>query len=114
MTKTSRIMLIAFVLLSTGLTALADRGIGKKSKTSKVTLNISTPSTLKNSLSINFNSGLRYTGSMFSYQKYSLSKTSLITYQKGNVTYIIPYKHKVITPDLKPGYSGVKFVIKPR
>lgn len=113
MTKTTRIMLVALVSFGTAYNAMADRGVGKKSKTTKITLNISTPSTLRNSLSIK--NGLRYTGSMISnMQPAGMMKTSLVTYQKGNTTYIIPYKQKIIMPEIKQGYTGMKLIIKPR
>jgi hypothetical protein len=37
---------------------------------------------------------------------------SLITYQKGNTTYIIPYKSKITVPDIQPGYTGMKIIIR--
>lgn len=107
-------MLIALVSVGTAFNAMADRGVGKKSKTTKVTLNISTPSTLKNSLSLNLKNGLRYTGSMVQNQQNGMAKTSLVTYQKGNITYIIPYKQKIVMPEIKQGYTGMKLIIKPR
>jgi hypothetical protein len=113
MIKLSKLILAA-VLLGTTLSALADRGIGKKSK-SKITLNISTPTILRNSVSLNLRTGLRYTGSyMFNQQTTSNSmlNNSLVTYQKGNTVYIIPYKQKVIMPEVKPGYTGMKLVLR--
>ncbi len=115
MIKISKLILIVAVLFGTTLSALADRGIGRKSTKSKITLNISTPSTLRNSLSLNLKTGLRYTGSVFVNQKAfgnSIVSNSLITYQKGNTVYIIPYKQKVIMPEVKPGYTGMKLVIR--
>lgn len=118
MIKTTRIILIALVLFSTAISAMADRGIGKKSKTAanRVTLNISTPSTLRNSLSLNIRNGLKYTGSVLINQQNagnSMLKNSLLTYQKGNTTYIIPYKQKVLMPEIKQGYTGMKLIIRP-
>ncbi len=113
MIKTTKIMLIALVSLGTAFNAMADRGVGKKSKTTKVTLNISTPSILKNSLSLNLKNGLRYTGSMALNQPNGMSRTSVVTYQKGNTTYIIPYKQKIIMPEIKQGYTGMKLIIRP-
>lgn len=114
MIKVARILLVAVVLLSTLQSALADRGIGKKSK-SKITLNISTPTTLRNSISLNTRFGLRYSGSVMLNQQASgnsMSGNSLVTYQKGNTVYIIPYKQKVIMPEIKPGYTGMKLIIR--
>lgn len=102
------------VLFGTTQSAMADRGIGKKSK-SKVTLNISTPLTLKNSVSLNLKSGLRYTGSL-SVNRTNVSgsmiNNTLVTYQKGNTVYIIPYKQKIVMPEIKPGYTGMKLIIR--
>ena len=39
---------------------------------------------------------------------------SVLTYQKGNMTYIIPYKQKIILSDIKQGYTGMKLIIRPR
>jgi hypothetical protein len=113
MIKITRILLVAFVLCCTLQNAIADRGIGKKSK-SKITLNISTPTLLKNSVSLNTRFGLRYTGSVMLSQQTSgstMMSNSLVTYQKGNTVYIIPYKQKVLMPEIKPGYTGMKLVI---
>jgi hypothetical protein len=115
MIKLSKLILVVAVLFSATLRALADRGIGRKSTKSKVTLNISTSSTLRNSLSLNLKTGLKYTGSVFVNQKAfgnSIVSNSLITYQKGNTIYIIPYKQKVIMPEIKPGYTGMKLIIR--
>lgn len=113
MNKMSKLLLVVGIVCTT-LSALADRGIGKKSKT-KVTLNISTSATLRNSVSLNLKSGLRYTGNVFlntrTVGKSSVSST-LITYQKGNSVYFIPYKQRIIMPEIRPGYTGMKLVIK--
>ena len=114
MIKLSKILLVAVVLFCPTLSALADRGIGKKSK-SKVTLNITTPTSLRNSVSLNLKSGLRYTGSLMLNQRTvgnSLISNTLVTYQKGNTVYIIPYKQKMIIPEVKPGYTGMKLIIR--
>jgi len=96
--------------------AWADRGTGKKSKT-KVALNIVTPSSLRNSISFNLKTGLTYTGSLLASQQTigsAIMNNSLITYEKGNTIYIIPYKHQVIMPDIRPGYSGIKIMLHSR
>jgi hypothetical protein len=96
---------------------MADKGTGKKSKTAKVTLNVSTPSTLKNSLAFNFKNGLKYKGSLVLNQQRSnnlMFKNTIVTYQKGNTTYIIPYKHRVVMPEVKQGYTGLKLIIRQR
>jgi hypothetical protein len=114
MIKLSKILLVVVVLFGTTLSALADRGIGKKSK-SKVTLNISTPAILRNSVSLNLKSGLRYTGSLLVTQHTlgnSMISNTLVTYQKGNTVYIIPYKQKIVMPEVRPGYTGMKLIIR--
>lgn len=114
MIKISKTILLMAVLFGTTQSAMADRGIGKKSK-SKVTLNISTPLTLRNSVSLNLKSGLRYTGSLSVTRKNlsgSMINNTLVTYQKGNTVYIIPYKQKIVMPEIKPGYTGMKLIIR--
>ena len=116
MIKSTKVLLTALVIVCTGFSAMADRGVGKKSKTTKVTLNITTPSTLKNSLPFNLRNGLRYSGSMLMGQQSTSGAsmmTSVVTYQKGNTTYIIPYKQKIVVPEIKQGYTGMKLIIRP-
>lgn len=103
------------VLMGTTLGAMADRGFGKKTK-NRVSLNVNTSAGLRNSIPFNFKSGLKYTGSLISNQRVSgnsMINSTLITYQKGNTVYIIPYKQKVAVPEIKQGYTGVKFIIRP-
>ena len=113
--KTFTKKLLTIVLLfSVAQVAMADRGIGKKNK-NKTILNIYTPSTLRNSIAFNLKTGLRYKGSLLSTTNTvgnSILINSLITYQKGNITYIIPYKHKIIVPEIKQGYAGMKIIIR--
>jgi hypothetical protein len=116
MIKITKIMLLALVLTSTSYSAFADKGVGKKSK-NKVALNITTVGSIKNSLAFNLKSGLKYTGS-FLYKRPTTTNTgvvfnsrTVVTYQKGNTVYIIPYKQKIIMPELKQGYAGVKIII---
>ncbi|MGC4103057.1 hypothetical protein [Ferruginibacter sp.] len=116
MIKLSKLMLVSTVLFSASLSALADGGIGKKSK-SKVALNITTSTTLRNSVTLNLKSGLRYTGSSMVNQQTtgnSIFTNTLVSYQKGNTVYIIPYKQKVVMPEIKPGYTGMKLIIRPQ
>jgi hypothetical protein len=116
MLKAAKKILIVSVLISTTLGALADRGNGKRVK-NKVMLNIPSSNTsLKNFLAFNLKNGLRYTGSLISSQSftrnYTNNNTTLLTYQKGNTVYIIPYKQKVVTPEISRGYTGMKLIIK--
>ncbi len=111
----TKMLLVIPVLTGIAFSALADRGIGRKSKT-KVELNISTASGLRNSISLNLRSGLKYTGSLLTKQEFSGSSilnSTLITYQKGNTVYIIPSKQVIAVPDMKQGYAGMKLIINP-
>jgi hypothetical protein len=102
------------VLMGTTLGAMADRGFGKKTK-SKVSLNLNTSAGLRNAIPFNLKSGLKYTGSLITTQRTanSIINNTLVTYQKGNTVYIIPYKQKIAVPEIKQGYTGVKFIIRP-
>lgn len=111
---------VVTITLLTGIVgvAFADRGTGKRAKAK---LNISTGTTLKSSIGFNLKTGLSYKGSLLSANKTNvitptigsaIVNNSLITYQKGNITYIIPYKYKVAVPEIKPGYTGVKLILQ--
>jgi len=109
-----KICIVALLISIVGV-AMADMGIGKKNK-NKTILNIVTPSTIKNSIGFNLKSGLSYKGSLLSSTAIvgtSIMSTYLISYQKGNITYIIPYKHKIAVSDVRLGYSGIKLIIRP-
>lgn len=102
------------MLSSIAFSALADKGIGKKNK-AKVTLNITTTNSLRNSISLNLKSGLKYTGSLLVSQQVdgkSLLSNTLLTYQKGNTVYIIPHKQIIAVPEMTQGYTGMKLIIK--
>lgn len=96
------------------LASYADRGIGKKK--GKVQLNITTQNnSLKKSLAFNLKTGLKYTGSLLNVKNNgnTMISSSLVTYQKGNSVYIIPYKQKKLTTEVKKGYTGLKLIITP-
>ena len=115
MRKITKMLLIMPALTGIVFSALADRGIGKKTK-NRVDMNISTAGGFKNSISLNLRSGLKYTGSLLVQQQNSGSSilnNSLVTYQKGNTVYIVPSRQVVAVPDMKPGYTGMKIIIKP-
>jgi hypothetical protein len=115
MNKTTKIVLILVILNGIMLTTFADRGVGKKK--AKVSLNIVNNTTFSKSLSFNLKTGLKYKGSLLSSietNKNSILYNTLITYQKGNTIYIIPYKQKIVVPEIKQGYTGMKLIIKPK
>ena len=112
--KKAKILLVVITLSSVAFSALADKGIGRKNKT-KVTLNINTSNSLRNSISLNLKSGLKYTGSLSVNQQVdgkTLLNTTLLTYQKGNTVYIIRHKQIIAVPEMKQGYTGMKLIIK--
>lgn len=116
MIKKSKMILIVLMLSGITFSAMADKGIGKKGK-SNVTLNINTTgNSLRNAVSLNLKTGLKYTGSLLISQTQvngnTFSTNSLLTYQKGNTVYVIPQKQVIVVPDMKQGYTGMKIIIK--
>lgn len=112
--RKAKMILIIFILSGIGFGAMADKGIGKKSR-SKVDLNITITNSLKNSIAFNLKTGLKYTGSLLVNQQLdgnTLFSNTLLTYQKGNTVYIIPQRQIMIVPDMKQGYTGMKLIIK--
>ncbi|MBX2887167.1 MAG: hypothetical protein KF829_00800 [Ferruginibacter sp.] len=97
----------------TTFSSYADRGVGKKK--GKVLLNIKTTgNSFQQDIAYNLKSGLKYSGSILTNTKAGgfSSGNVLVTYQKGNSIYIMPYKQKVVMSDIQPGYTGMKLVIK--
>ena len=111
MLKITKIILLLVVCNGILLSVYADRGVGKRSK--KISFDIK-PSTIKSKLSFSLKSGLTYKGSLINTSATGISSgaNTLVTYKKGNVTYIIPYKQKVIVPEFGKGYTGMKLIIK--
>ena len=110
-----RLSKITFVLVLIGcmsIVANADRGVfGKKRK---VQLNITTTNTLKKSIPFNLKSGLIFKGScLLNSQQIgnSFFNTTLVSYKKGNTTYILPYRQKVLIPSYSPE-TGYKLIIR--
>jgi hypothetical protein len=106
---------IILALVSVTTVVFADRGTGKKAK-ARTTLNINSGNTsLKSSILSNIKSGLSYKGSFLATRQVNnsvITDNTLMTYQKGNTTYIIPYKNKLAIPDMRQGYAGVKLIIR--
>ncbi len=116
MTKIAKILLLLTILNGFMLTSWADRGVGKKK--AKVVLNLVNVNSSRN-LSLNLKTGLKYKGSLLTGttttgNKGSILYNNLVTYQKGNTIYIIPHKQKVVVPEMKQGYTGMKLILKPR
>lgn len=116
MKKMTKIILITALLFGTAFSSLADRGIGRKGK-AKVDINISSAATLRSSIYFNLHTGLKYTGSLLSTQREtssgSIFNNTLVTFEKGNTVYIIPYKQIVAVPEMRSGYTGMKIIIRP-
>jgi hypothetical protein len=112
MTKITKIVLLICILNGFMLTTWADKGVGKKK--AKVALNL-TVNTPKN-LSFNLKTGLKYKGSLLNTTTGTNGAVynNMLTYQKGNTVYIIPYKQKVVVPEVKQGYTGMKLILKPK
>lgn len=102
-----------FLLLGIALVTWADRGVGSRVK-AKTSLNIVNSGNLKKSISNSFRSGLYYKGSNTFTHKFStgLALTSLVSYQKGNITYVIPYKHRPISFVNNKLSGGIKISLK--
>ena len=59
MMKQAKMILIILMSSGIGFSAMADKGIGKKNK-AKTNLNITTGNSLRNSISLNLKTGLKY------------------------------------------------------
>jgi len=108
MQKISRISLLVILLTVQMLSSFADRGVGKKK--AKVVLNIKTPANFTAALNFNLHTGMKYTGSIM--PSLNSTQNTLITYQKGNSVYILPYKQKIFVADVHQGYAGTKLIIR--
>jgi len=114
MKQITKSIFISAILAGVALVSFADRGIRKKAK-ARVTLNV--PQNNFRQQIFDVNSGLRYKGSLLvrnTPEQSYLTTNTLVTYQKGNTVYILPYKQKVLVPEMAQGYTGMKLIIKPR
>lgn len=107
---------IILALVSATTVVFADRGTGRKSNKVRTNLNITPASaSLKSTIMSNLKNGLSYKGSFLTSRNVSssaITTNTLMTYQKGNTTYLIPYKSKVAVADMSQGYTGVKFIFR--
>ncbi len=88
--------LVSLMLLGVVVLALASSGGGKSKKKPSLNTSIST-NVYTNGFSLK--SGPKYTGSLLNKERstnYTLYN-SIVTYQKGNTIYVLPYKYKVTT-----------------
>jgi len=91
------IAIFAVIVLSHAVFAVD--GIIIKSKSSKASF-----SNIKKNLTLNLNAGFTYSGNRsFGFRKVGKENmfNSVISYQKGNITYMIPYKNRGILQRFK-------------
>lgn len=112
MIKYSKIAAIALLICFVTFVAIADRGgFGRRNK---IHFNIITLNTLKSSIGYNLKSGLNYKGTTVINQQHvgnSIFTNNIVSYQKGNTVYILPYKQKVLIQSYSPA-SGYKLIIR--
>ncbi len=112
MFKNSKLAVIALLFCFVTYVALADRGgFGRRNK---IHFNITTSNNLKNSIAFNLKSGLNYKGATILNRQMAgntLFTNSLLSYQKGNTIYIVPYKQKVLIQSYTPS-AGYKLIIR--
>ncbi len=109
-----KIQIAVLVLLFCFVTYIATADRGGFGRRNRVSFNIKTLSTLKNSIAFNLRSGLAYRGNTV-LNKYrvgnSVFTNSIVSYQKGNTIYILPYKQKALIQSYSPA-SGYKLIIR--
>lgn len=90
-------LIIGFVMVGTVVLAIASSGGGNKKKSLASTKQGFTPH--KSSYGLSLKAGPNYSGSyIYSSQRNNVvSYSTLITYQKGNTIFIVPYKYKLNT-----------------
>lgn len=112
MNKYTRILPVILLFCGVCLIASADRGgFLKKNSTH---LNIETNGNLKNSIAFNLKSGIVYKGSSLlkrSQVGNAIVSDAIVSYKKGNTTYILPYKQKIFIPQFNPE-TGYKLIIR--
>ncbi len=92
-------VLTLMALLCISITVFAVDGIVSKSKSSKAAY-----SNMKKNLSLSLGSGFSYRDNRsFGFKRMGKDNSfnSIITYQKGNITYILPYKNKSVLNKFK-------------
>lgn len=97
--KFLRLVSALTLVLTISATVYAIDGIVMKSKTSK-----SSFSNMKKHLSLSLRDGFSYRDNKaFGYKRHgnTVMFNNVITYQKGNVTYIVPYKNRVVLNKFK-------------
>jgi hypothetical protein len=115
LTKGFKKILVIILLFSVAQVALAVRGAGKRNRSKSILNIVATNTSLRNSIALNLRTGLNYKGSLLFNTKTatnSVLATTLVSYQKGNITYVIPYSKKIIMPEMHQGYTGMKVILR--
>ena len=106
---TAQILFLFMAITSLSFTTFDDRG--GKGGAKKVLLNMSNAVAKKNSIfSQNF-TAVKYKGLSFGTTSSNTPLVVATTYQKGNTIYIQPVKQKILVPEFKQGYGGLKLII---
>lgn len=106
---TAQILFLFMAITSLSFTSFDDRGT--KGGAKKVLLNMNNAVAKKNSIfSQNFTS-VQYKGLSFGASVANSTTILATTYQKGNTIYIQPIKQKILVPEFKQGYGGLKLII---
>lgn len=106
-------LLASFLLVSAGILALASMGGGGSKAKDKTVKPEFTPIRTTNGFTLK--AGPVYRGSMIFGQernKNLVSLNSIVTYQKGNTTYMIPCRYRVQTTTPQPASSLQLFNLK--
>lgn len=106
-------LLIAIALLGgTAFASVADKGSGKKKET--VSNNIRLSKGFKANFGFNTANGLKYKGSFYTMANGPATRAANgnMVFEKGNSVYIIPSKPRVLVPEVKSGYNGMKLTFK--
>ncbi|MBC7826726.1 MAG: hypothetical protein H7122_03190 [Chitinophagaceae bacterium] len=95
-------LIIGFAMVGTVVLALASSGGGGNKKKQSLAAAKQGFTPLKSSYGLTLKAGPNYTGSHVnsSQRKNILSYNTLVTYQKGNTIFILPYKYKLNTSRL--------------
>ncbi len=116
MRKVIKSLLILSVVVGNTLSySFADRGVRSRSR-KNISLNINTSNNFRNSLSLNLKTGLKYNGIEFTENtppSCFIQGSAVKLYQKGNTVYLVPNQQKIIIPEMKQGYTGMKLILKP-
>jgi hypothetical protein len=93
-------IILSLLILGVSQVVMAVDGIITKSKSAKS----SSFSNMKKNLTLNLHSGFTYhNNKSFGFKKVEKENSfnSIISYQKGNITYILPYKNKALLQKFK-------------